>query len=56
MDVYTGDAKTPVLTVPRLRNGTTGGEIGFWARVNDRPMEWAAAISNLRNHAIVTRL
>ncbi len=48
MDVYVGEAKTPVLTVPRLRNGTTGGEIGFWARVNDKPMEWAAAISNLQ--------
>ena len=48
MDVYIGDAKEPTLTVPRLRNGTTGGEIGFWARVNDRPMEWAAAISNLQ--------
>ena len=48
MDVFTGTAKAPVLTVPRLRNGTAGGEIGFWARVNDRPQEWAAAISNLR--------
>jgi hypothetical protein len=48
MDVYVGDAKAPVLTVPRLRNGTLGGEIAFWARVNDRPMEWAAAISSLR--------
>ena len=48
MDVFAGDAKTPVLSVPRLRNGTTNGEIGFWARVNDRPQEWAAAISNLR--------
>ena len=52
MDVFAGDAKTPVLTVPRLRNGTTGGEIGFWARVNDQPLEWAAAISNLK----ITRL
>ena len=48
MDVYIADAKSPALTVPRLRNGTTGGEIGFWARVNDNPMEWAAAISNLQ--------
>ena len=48
MEVYVGANKTPVLTVPRLRNGTVGGEIGFWARVNDKPMEWAAAISNLR--------
>jgi hypothetical protein len=48
MEVYAGDAGKPVLIVPRLRNGTTGGEIGFWARVNDRPLEWAAAISNLQ--------
>ena len=48
LDVFTGDAKTPTLTVPRLRNGTTGGEIGFWARVNDEPLEWAAAISGLK--------
>jgi hypothetical protein len=48
MEVFVGDAKSPTLTVPRLRNGTTGGEIGFWARVNDKPLEWAAAISNLQ--------
>ena len=48
MDVFVGEAREPVLSVPRLRNGTTNGEIGFWARVNDRPQEWAAAISNLR--------
>ena len=48
MDVFAGNATTPTLTVPRLRNGTTNGEIGFWARVNDKPQEWAAAISNLR--------
>ena len=48
MEIFTGDATAPILTVPRLRNGTANGEIGFWARVNDKPMEWAAAISNLR--------
>jgi hypothetical protein len=47
MDVYTDGTNTPTLTVPRLRNGTTGGEIGFWARVTNQPLEWAAAISNL---------
>ena len=47
LEVFIGYAKTPTLTVPRLRNGTTGGEIGFWARVNDKPKEWAAAISRL---------
>lgn len=54
MEVFIGDAKTPTLAVPRLRNGTTNGEIGFWARVNDRPQEWAAAISNLRISKAVT--
>jgi hypothetical protein len=48
MDVFVGETAKPLVTVPRLRNGSTGGEIGFWARVNDQPMEWAAAISNLR--------
>jgi len=48
MEVFAGESTKPVLKVPRLRNGTTNGEIGFWARVNDRPAEWAAAISNLR--------
>lgn len=48
LEVFVGDAKTPTLTVPRLRNGTIGGEIGFWARVNDKPQEWAAAIANLQ--------
>lgn len=48
MEVFVANAAKPLLTVPRLRNGTTGGEIGFWARVNDKPAEWAAAISNLK--------
>ena len=48
MEVFAGNAAKPTLIVPRLRNATTSGEIGFWARVNDRPEEWAAAISNLR--------
>ena len=48
MDVFVGGGQEPVISVPRLRNGTTNGEIGFWARVNDKPQEWAAAISNLR--------
>ena len=48
MQVFVGASTESVLTVPRLRNATNNGEIGFWARVNDRPAEWAAAISNLR--------
>lgn len=56
MDVYTGDAKTPTLTVPRLRNATTGGEIGFWARATNQPQEWAAAISNLQIKPAASRV
>ena len=48
MNVFIAGGKEPVLSVPRLRNASTGGEIGFWARVNDKPAEWAAAISNMR--------
>jgi hypothetical protein len=49
MDAFVGAGSSkPVFTVPRLRNGTANGEIGFWARVNDKPADWAAAISNLR--------
>jgi hypothetical protein len=48
MEVFVGNNQKPALIVPRLRNGTTNGEIGFWARVNDRQQEWAAALSNLR--------
>ncbi|HEX6164061.1 MAG TPA: hypothetical protein VFZ31_11890 [Vicinamibacterales bacterium] len=48
MDVFTGDANKAALSVPRLRNATTGGEFALWARVNDKPAEWAVAISNLR--------
>ena len=56
MEVFAGNATTPTLTVPRLRNGTANGEIAFWARVNDKPQEWAAAISNLRITSAPTRI
>lgn len=47
MNVFVGNGATALLTVPRLRHEITSGEIGFWARVNDRPREWAAAISSV---------
>jgi hypothetical protein len=56
LDVFVGDDKTPALSVPRLRNGTTGGEVGFWARVNDRPDAWAAALSNIRIRPAAARV
>jgi hypothetical protein len=47
LEVFVGDTKTPALSVARLRHPSTNGEIGFWARVNNRPGEWAAALSNI---------
>lgn len=41
-----GEAK-PALSVPRLRRVMQGGTVGFWARVNDKPTEWAAGIANV---------
>ena len=47
LDVFVGETTKPTLTVPRLRHASTSGEVGFWARVNNRPREWAAALSNI---------
>jgi hypothetical protein len=47
LDVFVGETTKPTLTVPRLRHASTSGEVGFWARVNNRPREWAAAVSNI---------
>ena len=47
LDVFVGETTTPTLTVPRLRHASASGEVGFWARVNNRPGEWAAALSNI---------
>jgi hypothetical protein len=46
--LFVGDTARPLIVVPRLRGTTTGGRIGFWGRVNDRPEAWTAAISNVR--------
>ena len=48
MQIFVGGAAQPTLSVPRLRHVAGGNEIAFWARVNDQPTEWAAAISNLQ--------
>ena len=49
LQIFIGDEPTPVVSVPRLRHGsTTASEIAFWARVNDKPAQWAAAISNIQ--------
>jgi hypothetical protein len=49
--LFVGDSTKPLISVPRLRGITTGGRIGLWGRVNDRPEAWTAAISNLRVRA-----
>ena len=45
--VFVGNGTTPVLTVPRLRQDKAGREVTFWARVNNKPAEWAAAVANV---------
>ena len=47
LDVFVDNNQTPALSVPRLRHASASGEVAFWARVNDAPAEWAAALSNI---------
>jgi hypothetical protein len=47
MRVFWGGSVQPVLVVPRLRGELGVGRVGFWARVNEKPLEWAAAVSNI---------
>ncbi len=47
MEVYVDNQTRPSLVVPRLRGTTDKGAVSFWGRVNDKPTEWAAAISNI---------
>jgi hypothetical protein len=49
LEIFVGSDAKPAVAVPRLRHQpTTAAEVALWARVNDRPTEWAAAISNLQ--------
>lgn len=48
LDVYVGDAAKPTLSVARLRHTVDAGEVAFWARVNNAPEAWAAAIANVQ--------
>jgi hypothetical protein len=48
MTLFVGDTVKPLITVRRLRGVTERGRVGFWGRVNNRPEEWTAAISNVR--------
>ena len=45
--VFINGGKIPVLAVSRLRGPAKTGTVGFWARVNEKPTEWAAALSNI---------
>jgi len=48
LEVFVANGAMPVVSVPRLRHGsTTAADVAFWARVNDTPAEWAAALSNI---------
>lgn len=48
LEAFIGDAKEPTLRVPRLRADVDAGQVVVWARVNNQPTQWAAAISNFR--------
>lgn len=47
MELFLGAAGEPLITVPRLRSESLRGAVGFWARINDQPKQWAAAVSNV---------
>ena len=47
MEMYVNNQATPALVVPRLRGTTDTGPVSFWGRVNDKPTEWAVAVSNI---------
>ncbi len=47
LEVFINGGEKPVISVPRLRGVPKRGSVGFWARVNDKPAEWAAGISNV---------
>ncbi len=56
LEVFVGEKTEPTLSVPRLRHRSTSGEVGFWARVNNRPGEWAAVLSNISIRPAATPL
>ena len=45
--IFINGGEIPVLAVSRLRGPAKTGTVGFWARVNEKPTEWAAALSNV---------
>lgn len=47
MEVYVGEGARPTLVVERLRGPARTGSVALWARVNEQPTLWAAALSNI---------
>ncbi len=47
LEVFLNEQQQPALSVARLRGTSSKGSVGFWGRVNDKPDEWAAGISNV---------
>jgi hypothetical protein len=47
LEAFINDELKPVLSIARLRALPKTGSVGFWGRVNEKPMEWAAGISNV---------
>jgi hypothetical protein len=47
-EIYINDSAEPVLTVHRMRSNSDKGDVAFWARINNQPDAWAAAISNIK--------
>ena len=47
LEVFINADPKPALTVERLRGIPAKGSVGFWGRVNEKPAEWAAGISNV---------
>ena len=48
LEVFVGEKKEPNLRVERLRGDVDKGKVVLWARVNNEPKMWAAAVSNVR--------
>ena len=47
LELYVNNNPQPTIVVPRLRGLPQRGAVAFWARVNEQPAVWAAALSNI---------
>ena len=48
LEIFVGDSIRPLVVVPRMRGLSSTGRVGFWARVNNKPLEWTVALSNIQ--------